>query len=118
MNVDVRVSPWQHVNGISDRPMEAHRAHSAPAPGFCHLGARRCWWVGSAKVRPGVTEPPHICFPSCDGRAVKSFIVLWEHRAGLTREDAMKSSGRRSVCAPLKTTLVSRRTPEQNQVPP
>lgn len=68
MNADVRVSPWQHVNGISDRPMETHRAHCAPTPGFCHLC---CWWVGSAKLRPGVTAPPHVCVPPCDGRAVK-----------------------------------------------
>lgn len=68
MNVDVRVSPWQHVNGISDRPMEGHRARSAPEPGFCHLG----WWVGSAKLRPGVTEPPHVRFPPVtDGPANK-----------------------------------------------
>lgn len=98
MNVDVCVSPWQHVNGISGWPMEAHRARSAPTPGFCRLGALCCWWVGSAKLRPGVTAPPH---------------VKWDERILLS---AVGASGRSdpSSCHEDIWTQVRVRAPEDH----
>ena len=55
--------PWQHLNGISHRPMaEPGREFTLTSTGFCHLCPPRCWRGNSAIHRTEkpqrVAEPP------------------------------------------------------------
>lgn len=93
----VCVSPWQHLNGISECPMVRPSRNAAPTPGF----ATSVWSAVGGSARLNLAPGSGRCLPSplppvAERPSNKtSFIVLG------------RFDGRTSVCVPEDHSLVS-----------